>query len=275
MKLPFKRALKKTVLKNLFQLSDYIDKLGRVDGQIIPPKSLWVLYGDANLYESGLEFFKYFLDYCELKRDGKVLDIGCNIGRMAFPLTAYLTSEGSYDGFDIMPVCIEYCQKNITPVYPNFNFQVADIYSPYYNPEGTQTPEAYQFPFPDNHFDLVFSASVFTHLPPPAIKNYLKETARVLKPGGYSLHTFFLVNEKSLASIKAGKSKINFKYQQKDGCMTTHPEIVEYCIGVPEKDILTMHQEHNLQLTGDIFYGRWCDRPQFLGYQDMIVAKKY
>ncbi len=38
------------------------------------------------------------------------------------------------------------------------------------------------FPYPDNHFDTVFSKSVIEHLENP--EHYLKECLRVLKPGG-------------------------------------------------------------------------------------------
>lgn len=46
----------------------------------------------------------------------------------------------------------------------------------------------YRIPFPDDHFDLIFSEQVFEH-----VQNYdeaLNELARVLKPGGVGLHRF-------------------------------------------------------------------------------------
>ncbi len=39
--------------------------------------------------------------------------------------------------------------------------------------------------FPDDHFDFVYSYAVFQHIPDPAVVfSYLRETIRVLKPGG-------------------------------------------------------------------------------------------
>ncbi|MEX2446148.1 MAG: class I SAM-dependent methyltransferase [Dehalococcoidia bacterium] len=49
-------------------------------------------------------------------------------------------------------------------------------------------PEPYRLPFPDSHFDLVFSVAVFEH-----VQDYdsaLQEIRRVLKPGGVALHVF-------------------------------------------------------------------------------------
>ena len=48
-----------------------------------------------------------------------MLDVGCGTGRMAVPLTGYLSDE-EYEGFDLMPEVIEWCQENITPDIPTF-----------------------------------------------------------------------------------------------------------------------------------------------------------
>ena len=65
----------------------------------------------------------------------RVLEVGCGIGRMAVPLTGYL-SGGEYEGFDGMPKAIEWCQENISSEYPKFRFQVADVYNKKYNLRG-------------------------------------------------------------------------------------------------------------------------------------------
>jgi ubiquinone/menaquinone biosynthesis C-methylase UbiE len=39
-------------------------------------------------------------------------------------------------------------------------------------------------PFPDGHFDVVLSTMMLHHLPGAARRQCLRETARVLKPGG-------------------------------------------------------------------------------------------
>ena len=82
-----------------------------------------------------------------LKPDERVLDAGCGIGRIAVPLTEYLDESGGYEGFDIAPEGIAWCRENITPRYPNFRFQVADIYNKSYNPEGSQKADEYEFPY--------------------------------------------------------------------------------------------------------------------------------
>jgi SAM-dependent methyltransferase len=50
------------------------------------------------------------------------------------------------------------------------------------------------FPYTDGEFDVVYAASVFTHLLPPAVLNYFKESRRVLREGGCSLFSFFVLD---------------------------------------------------------------------------------
>ncbi len=47
--------------------------------------------GDGDFRAIGAEFLRHFVKLGELKPTDKVLEIGCGIGRMALPLTHYLT----------------------------------------------------------------------------------------------------------------------------------------------------------------------------------------
>lgn len=128
-----------------------------------------------------------------LRPDHRVLDIGCGVGRVAIPLTRYLTS-GTYDGFDVVKRSIRWCRRNLTPAHPNFRFALADVYNSHYNRRGISASQ-YRFPYAGASFDFVFATSVFTHLDPAAARNYLREAQRVLRPGGTFLATFFLLDE--------------------------------------------------------------------------------
>lgn len=175
-----------------------------VNGIEIPVELDFV--GGQLFEETGIEFLKYFREIGELKPHHNVLDVGCGIGRMAIPLAGYLTGKGSYKGFDIVPAGVEWCQSNITPKFPSFEFTIADIYNKLYNPNGTQQSENYAFPYDAGSFDFVFLTSVFTHMYAEDLENYLAEVSRVLRPGGTCLITFFLINEDSQQQIDSGKS---------------------------------------------------------------------
>ena len=131
----------------------------------------------------GKEFFNYFVNLGRLKPTEDVLDIGCCIGRMAVPLLDYMTT-GKYVGFDIVKGGIDWCTANITPQYPNFKFEHANIYSVLYNPTSSVKVEDYIFPYDDGSFDFIFLTSVFTHMNGYQVSNYIKEIERVLRKNG-------------------------------------------------------------------------------------------
>ncbi len=177
------RPIKSIMQKIYYFPADTIDSLlGRRD-ELTPPKGI-NFAGAGDFKEIGGEFLQYFIELGELKPNGKVLDVGCGIGRMAVPLTNYLTDGGTYEGFDIVADGINWCRKEISPKYPNFHFQSADIYNKEYNPKGKYKASEYKFPYGDESFDFVFLTSVFTHTLPNDMENYFSEIARVLKRGG-------------------------------------------------------------------------------------------
>jgi len=63
-----------------------------------------------NIFLRGRLFLPHLIELGELKPTHTVLDVGCGIGRVAIPLTKFL-SEGMYYGFDIVPSAITRCQK--------------------------------------------------------------------------------------------------------------------------------------------------------------------
>jgi len=109
-------------------------------------------------------------------------------------LLDYLKPPGRYEGLDINLKKIKFAQNNIHPRYPHFNFTAADVYNKMYNPQGTQRGDTYRFPYVDGWFDVVYAASVFTHLLPRDAANYLKESRRVLRKGGRCLFSFFVLD---------------------------------------------------------------------------------
>lgn len=131
--------------------------------------------------------------YGAMKMNSSVLEIGCGLGRLAFPLRLTIPN-GSYEGFDVVQEKIDFLARHFQPAHPNFRFIRANVRNAVYNPDG-QTPAAdFRFPYPRSSFDLIFAASLFNHLLPDAIANYFQQAARVLKPGGRCVFGFFLLD---------------------------------------------------------------------------------
>ena len=240
---------------------------------LIPPRHMVNTIGGGDAQVVGREFFRHFVDVGGLRANDSVLDVGCGVGRMALPLTEFLTPKARYEGFDIAADEIRWCARHITRKYPNFRFQVSDVYNAVYNARGTLPAAHYRFPFEDGEFSFVFLTSVFTHLRPDDQRNYLFEAARVLRPGGRLFATFFLLNAESVALITAGNSSLNFAHAL-DGCRTTDRNTPELAIAFQEEMIVGLHREAGLEAYGPIHHGSWCGRTRFLSYQDIVVCIK-
>ena len=239
----------------------------------LPPREMNFV-GDGDFDAVGREFFRYFTELGGLQPHHRVLDVGCGIGRMTRPLAEYLDRRGGYEGFDIVRVGIDWCRKNITPLRPNFRFRTADVYNPGYNPSGAFDAGEYLFPYKSNSFDFVFLTSVFTHMLPAGVENYLREIARVMKVGGTCLITYFLQNDETRALGAAGKGMFIFKYRRA-GYWIASPEVAdEEAVCYDEDYVLGLYERCGLQLEKPIHRGCWCGRAEHVSFQDMVVARK-
>lgn len=212
------------------------------------------------------------VSFCNLKPNEKILDIGCGCGRIAIPLTRYLNHEGSYYGFDISKKCVDWDIKNISAKYPNFKFERSDIHNKNYNPKGKLKASEYKFPYGDNFFDLVFLSSIFTHLLPADMENYLSEIARVLKHGGRCFITYYLINEESQALSRSLPNSFQFN-DSGQNYYTQNMLNPETAIAYKEEMIRALHEKYNLSIK-EIHYGNWCGRKKAVGGQDVIIATK-
>lgn len=264
-------SLRPTLKKIYYIPVDLLDRLTQKD-TMIPPRSM-IFIGHGDFLKIGEGFKKHFIELGNLQPNDCVLDVGCGIGRMAIPLTNYLSKEGEYWGFDIVKTGIDWCEEHITPKHNNFHFVHSDIYNKQYNPNGKIRAQDYQFPFESEFFDFVFLTSVFTHMLPPDVENYIGEIARVLKVGGKCMITFFLLNEESTNLIHSGNSALDFRYKIGD-CLTTDKNTPEDAIAYDEELVKGLFDKHGLGIARPIYYGSWCNREKFFTYQDLIVAEK-
>lgn len=221
---------------------------------------------------NGDEFLKLYKDVCGLQPDEKFLDVGCGIGRKTLPLTQYLNDSAIYEGIDIKKVGVDWCREKISPRFPNFHFQQIDVYNKFYNPLVRYQASEYKFPFPEGSFSFVMLGSVFTHMLPNDVKNYLSEVSRVLTKGGRCLISYFLLNKESLRLIEAGESTLDLKYVF-DGYRTISREAPEHVIALDESLITSMYSNLGLKIMR-LDYGSWCGRANYLSYQDLILAVK-
>jgi len=248
-------------------------KLFGSNARFIPPLGLMHdgPVGYKEFKENGEEFFSHYIELCGLRPDEDMLDVGCGIGRKTLALTGYLNDRGSYVGMDIVKSGVDWCTEKYASKYANFKFQLIDVYNELYNPTGKYKATEYRFPFADEQFDFVVLNSVFTHMLPKEVENYLGEIARVLKSGGRCLISFFVLNGESLRLIEAGKSTVDLRYEF-GPALALSREKPEAAIGYDENYLVGIFEKCGLEIKRPISYGSWCGRDNFYSYQDQIVA---
>jgi SAM-dependent methyltransferase len=158
--------------------------------ELMPPRGL-IFTGGGDFRKTGEKLCGYFREFCSLQPQHHVLDVGSGIGRVAIPLTKFLNKNGRYDGFDVVQRGVDWCKENITARHPNFRFRYVPVDNDLYR-AGGNSAAGFHFPYDENRFDLAVVNSVFTHMLPEEVDNYLGEIKRVLKPGGVCYTTFFI-----------------------------------------------------------------------------------
>jgi SAM-dependent methyltransferase len=240
-----------------------------------PPEALRVLVGpfaDDNVFRrSGEQTLDAIAALCGLRPDHHVLEVGCGCGRLALPLMARLSTAGRYEGFDVVPKAVAWCRGNITAHASNFRFQWADVMAGGHNPTGAFAAADFVFPYADNAFDLVIVSSVFTHMRPDGIENYVRETARVLKPGGRCFITALLFDAAAARAVADGTTIFDFRHEI-GPCRTFDPACPEEGIAFPEEWFGDVLDAAGLAIE-TVTRGNWREKRSYEVSHDYVVAQ--
>ena len=173
----------------------------------LPPNHLRVRVGVLNriffnhvhCIKSGYNFWLNAFAHGLCSFESNIVEIGCGYGRKAKHLKNYsmqgVTFAGQYTGIDIDPELLAYARRAFPS--PQFTFLQTSHQSKTYSKEGTandSTGASYSLDVASDSQDFVFSTSLFTHLLEKELVNYIEESFRVLKPGGYMQMNFYCLD---------------------------------------------------------------------------------
>lgn len=263
--------MKQQVKYAVYGALDFLSFIARSRKPMVPPKRR-IFIGNGDFERIGDAFMSSLINGGNLRPDSKVLDVGSGQGRVARPLTGYLSSEGSYHGIEIVQSAVDWCKHEYRR-YPNFQFIHADIFNTHYNRNGTLAVRDYEFPFADGSLDVIFFSSVLTHILADDADHYLSEVGRCLRPKGRCIATCFLLNEESINAIGQGNAALAFRHRVDEHGMTTSNDDPEDAIALEEGYLRSACAKHGLRIL-DIRYGNWIPRAVPYGFQDMVIAEK-
>ena len=239
-----------------------------------PPLHLRRYVGPLRTFEaSGAEFMAYLRLLVEMQPGESILDLGCGCGLMALYLKDYLAETGSDAGVDLHFPSINWCSKHIAAHRSNFQFRQIDVKSLAYNAKGKLSAENFTFPYESASFDVILFKSVFTHLRPGEVENYLKEVSRLLKEDGRCMATFFLLNQEQELLAASGSNALKFSFGDEQW-RYVYEHSPESACAFEENFILGLLQKHELTLARPAYYGNWSGRENGLSFQDLLVIKR-
>ena len=253
------------------------DIAAAIDPALIPPRDRRPAYAKRLSFRKTAARFVESAAQRGLAPDHRVLDLGCGVGRFAVGFAAFADAHGTSEGIDAAQQSIETCNTYIASRMPNFRFQVADVHNSAYRPDGDAPAASYRFPFADDTFDFVFSNSLFTHLLRRDAEHYLGEIGRVLRSGGRTLNTFFLLNAEAEHAMATSERPLKFAHGLGDGVARAQRiDQPEAAIAYQEEFIRRAHADAGLRVEGPLRYGYWSGRepspgPGF-GNKDIVVA---
>ncbi len=244
---------------------------------VVPPRELWVGRDDplVHFLRWIWEYRAYLVLLADLRTDSSVLELGCNHGRTMLGLLDYLKPPGHYEGLDIMPAQIDFARRQIQGPYPWFRFTLADVENAVYNPAGNVSAEAYSFPYGDAEFDVAYAASLFTHLLPAATRRYLRESARVLRPGARCLYSFFVLDHyRGRGTSAAELYEFEHPVPGEAGVAVHDPCLPEQVVGYERATIEAMAHEAGLQVRR-VLPGFWSTTESWaVNEQDLVLLER-
>lgn len=213
-----------------------------------------------------------------LQPHSRMLDIGCGLGRKTLALPGFLNPEARYVGVDIVKEGIDWCNVHIATRHPNFVFLLLNVYNARYNKNATIPARNYQFPFSDSSFDLVTAWSVFTHMRPDDVRNYLSETSRMLAPGGRCIFSFYIMTDEAISAVRSKVAREKIEYEFAESCFTDNKSIPEDLTAFGDDWIRRVFEASGLRIE-EILYGSWVGDGRvrkfpLSNYQDIVVASR-
>ena len=193
----------------------------------------------------------------------KILEFGCGFGRLIKYLFD-INPDTSVFGADVLQGQIDKCKENF--------------------PKGVfirNRPEP-PIDLQDNQFNLIYSYSVFSHLSESNHLAWLKELARILRPGGMMLHSVKsyefvrrarIFSPQNLVKYKLKKPYENFEIEHPYHYTIDNPKTPEYGLTIISKKYILDNWEKttNLEI---LEYDEGCIESHPEGCHDLVLLYK-
>lgn len=215
------------------------------------------------------------------KSGNTIVDLGSGTGILAIAAEPLVSQGGRYIGLDVNQADIAFCAQHYPS--PPFEFQHLNAHNAAYAQEQRgQKP----WPLEDNSADMVTALSVWSHLDENDAIFNLKEAQRIMRPGGKSIITTFILDDtyKGLSASSGDETGAYHltprdlwrfdkpAYDSLDWFTTDWAEVPEKAIAFNERGLKRMLDETGLKMTA-FHPGCWKETPGIF-FQDILILEK-
>jgi len=212
-----------------------------------------------------------------IDRGARVADIGCGCGRLAAQLAPILDENGSYTGFDTWAEGIEWARTHIASVYPSFRFERLGA-GRFSKDPGYAGECAFDLDLADGSCDAAVAASLMTHLSFAAALDYLKEMARILRPGGRAYVTMFIYDDEGRHILKRKRLGILPAHRMRHsphGAVFKHPDYFDmYFTEEAVAELLARAGLEPVLKRSGSWRGTGASSMRRIGHQDLLILRR-
>lgn len=253
------------------RVRDYVIRMLHDDHYVLPLRHRYVKSYFKHR-AGGDESYELISTHTEnwYESDESVLEIGCGAGRIASAF-ARVNPELNYVGIEIAEDKVRALNRRYEGT--NFEFIHVDLANDLYNPSGSVSPDTVSFDLSSDTFDLIYLNSVFTHVRPPTVENYLGQLRDLLTTDGVVWATWYLIIDET------DRTSHRFRQFTHDfgDFYSAHEEIPENSIAHPEPNVRDMVAGAGLEVDRRIL-GSWRDGDEYQFdrnryYQDVTVLR--
>lgn len=234
----------------------------------VPPPRLWAGYCNdpVSYVRSGREHYDAMM--ASLSATGfqpapdlRILDFGCAAGRMLRNFRDQ-AATGEVWGTDISAPHIVWCRQHLSPP---FQFVTSTTFP--------------NLPFEDNYFDLIYAASVFTHIG-DLEDAWLMELRRIAKPGG---RLYLTIHDDATSRLLLSSAPGDWLYDSKLRRDLVEFDAKTHVLDSPYGMFITSRDPGNTQVFhhSDYIRKHWARMfklrsmtPEGSGYQTAVVLEK-
>lgn len=219
-----------------------------------PPLWLRQRVGNLNDFEGSCgEYVAYLKLLCNLQKGDSLLDLGCGCGT----ILQDTTGQGSLLDYLLSYAGVDVDKKTLTWCSTHYKKRALFV-----------SPTAfYAIPALKSTVDVVLCKSLFTHLSHDAVELYIRDIARVLRPKGSCLCTWFILNDRTPTG------RYTF-------CNYMGPEAYERAskpsLAVAYRESWLLQLFRDCELSCKIYYGTWREPSggKGLSFQDIVILTK-